>query len=196
MFTGIIEQLGRIKDIQHHEGKLILQVEATFMNELRVDQSVAHNGICLTLTDINENRYTVCAVHETMAKTTIGSWQKDDLINLERGLIVGSRLDGHIVQGHVDTTGICIERIEANGNWQFRFSYPKEFAALIIEKGSIVINGVSLTCYNLSENTFEVTIIPFTMDHTTFQQLQIGNQVNLEFDVLGKYFLRQQAVKT
>ncbi len=190
MFTGIIEKLGQVVKNELKEEKLFLTVETPFLSELKIDQSVAHNGICLTVVEKTDTNYTVCAVHETIEKTTIASWQAGQKINLERGMIAGARLDGHIVQGHVDTTGLCISAKEENGNWQYRFSYPEAFANLIIEKGSIVINGVSLTCYNLNDNEFEVTIIPYTYEHTTFHDLKAGDKINLEFDVLGKYLQR------
>jgi riboflavin synthase len=196
MFTGIIEKLGRVVQNEFRDKKLYLTVETTLSSELKIDQSVAHNGICLTVVEKTDTNYTVCAVHETIEKTTIGHWQAGQTINLERGLIAGARLDGHIVQGHVDTTGTCIVAKEENGNWQFQFSYPAAFANLIIEKGSIVINGVSLTCYNLKDNTFEVTIIPYTYEHTNFDQLKVGDSVNLEFDVLGKYLQRHISLST
>lgn len=190
MFTGIIEQLGTIKNIVEDQGNIILSVHSEMTSELNVDQSVAHNGICLTVTSIQDQLHQVCAVPETISKTTIGSWKVGQHINLERCLKLQDRIDGHIVQGHVDTTAICIRRIANENSWIFRFRFPIEFRNLIIEKGSVAINGTSLTCFNITDNEFEVAIIPYTFEHTAIHQLQENGSVNLEFDVIGKYVSR------
>ncbi len=190
MFTGIIEKVGFVQDIQQHQGQVILTVSSEIAAELKVDQSIANNGICLTVTACNDTTFTVCAVQETIDKTTIGSWQVNEQINLERGMKMNARLDGHIVQGHVDTVGKCIKISEDQDNRTYTFLFDTAFAALIVEKGSIVVNGVSLTCYHVTENTFDVTIIPYTYQHTNFKNLVVGDAVNLEFDILGKYFQR------
>ncbi len=189
MFTGIIETMGTVVSATGEGSNLHLTVKSNITPELRVDQSVAHNGVCLTVTAIQDNTYTVTAVAETLAKTNLGFLKTGDTINLERSLRVGDRLDGHFVQGHIDSTGTCIERKELDGSWLFRFSYPEQFSRLVIEKGSICINGVSLTAFEAAKGTFMVTIIPFTYTHTNFSHITVGTVVNLEFDVLGKYIL-------
>lgn len=190
MFTGIIETTGRVENIKQEGSNYHFTISGNITGELKIDQSVAHNGVCLTVVDIKDNQYTVTAVAETMSKTNLGNWNEGDRINLERALKAGDRLDGHFVQGHVDTTGTCIEKQTLEGSWLFRFSFPEQFAALMIEKGSICINGVSLTAFNVGKTEFTVTIIPYTYEHTTFNLLKSGDIVNLEFDVLGKYALR------
>ncbi len=195
MFTGIIETLGSIKNIEKSDTNLQITIETLITPELKVDQSVAHNGICLTVIAISGNSYTVTAIDETIRKTNIASWKVGDIINLERAMKLGDRLDGHIVQGHVDQIGIC-EKIESrDGSWQFTFGYDKNFNNLTIEKGSITINGVSLTVVNSQENKFSVAIIPYTFANTNFKNFEIGTKVNLEFDVIGKYVSRLYALK-
>lgn len=190
MFTGIVETIGIIKDIDKDQENLHLTIESKITNELKIDQSVAHNGICLTVVGIKENQYTVTAIKETIEKTTIGNWKKNDSVNLERAMILGSRLDGHIVQGHVDQIGVCKEIKEADGSWYFTFEYDKDLSNVTIEKGSITINGTSLTVVNSKLNEFSVAIIPYTYENTIFSTLKIGDAVNLEFDVIGKYVKR------
>ena len=190
MFTGIIETLGIIKEIQKDQENLHLTVASTITNELKIDQSVAHNGICLTVVKINENEYTVTAIKETIDKTSIGTWKTGDVLNLERAMKLGDRLDGHIVQGHVDQTGVCTNIEEANGSWVFTFEYDTKQNNITIEKGSITINGTSLTVVNSELNSFSVAIIPYTYEHTNFNTLKIGSIINLEFDVIGKYVAR------
>lgn len=194
MFTGIIEQVGQIKAIETKGTNVDFWLESTFQNELKIDQSVAHNGVCLTVVELKENLHRVTAVAETISKTNLASWQVGSIINLERAMKMGDRLDGHFVQGHVDTVGRCVQKKTLEGSWLFQFEFPEIFASLMIEKGSISVNGVSLTAFDIALNTFTVTIIPYTYEHTNFHQLQVGDEVNLEFDVLGKYFLRHQEV--
>jgi riboflavin synthase len=196
MFTGIIEAQGTIRSLERREGNLDLWIESSLTPELKIDQSVAHNGVCLTVVEIRENQYRVTAVEETLRKTSLNNWQISDLVNLERALRVGDRLDGHFVQGHVDAVATCTNKEEAAGSWLFHFEFPDQFAPLMVEKGSICIDGVSLTAFGLGRNTFTVTIIPYTFAHTGFGKMQPGQAVNIEFDVLGKYFLRMQSLES
>ncbi len=195
MFTGIIESLGEVRKIVKEKDNLHLTVKSSFTNELQVDQSVAHNGVCLTVVDIQNDEYTVTAIKETIDKTTIGNLGIGEKVNLERAMKLGDRLDGHIVQGHIDETGVCSSIIEQNGSTVFTFTYGSQSNNLTIEKGSITVNGVSLTVVNSKDYEFSVAIIPFTKEHTTFNQLKTGNKVNLEFDVLGKYVVKLNALK-
>jgi len=190
MFTGIIETLGNVTNITKEKGNVNLTIKSEFTHELKVDQSVAHNGVCLTVVSIKNDEYTVTAIQETLTKTTIGNLQIGKKINLERGMKLGDRLDGHIVQGHVDETGICIDKRDENGSTVFTFSYNSDKNNMTIEKGSITINGVSLTIFNSEKNQFSVAIIPYTQQNTTFKNLEKGDVVNLEFDVIGKYVAR------
>jgi riboflavin synthase len=195
MFTGIIETLGSVKQIIKEGDNLHITISTSITPELKIDQSVAHNGICLTVVSINEDDYTVTAIKETIEKTNIGDWKENDVINLERAMKLGDRLDGHIVQGHVDQTGICKEIKEANGSWYFTFSYDPSLHNITIEKGSITINGTSLTVVNSKLNEFSVAIIPYTYEHTNFKTFEKGTIVNLEFDVIGKYVKRIQELQ-
>ena len=187
MFTGIIETLGIIKDLKKEGENLHITINSSITNELKIDQSVAHNGVCLTVVAIENDNYTVTAIKETIDKTNLGEWKLDDVVNLERAMKLGDRLDGHIVQGHVDQTGICKAIEEANGSWFFTFEYNKDLNNLTIEKGSITVNGVSLTVVNSKTNEFSVAIIPYTYEHTNFKTFEVGTKINLEFDVIGKY---------
>lgn len=187
MFTGIIETIGLIKNLKREQSNLHLTIESSFTPELKIDQSVSHNGICLTVVSVDDNLYTVTAIEETLAKTALGNYKVGDYINLERGMKLSDRLDGHIVQGHIDQIGICESVIESNGSWIFTFSYDENLNNLTIEKGSITINGVSLTVVNSQKSAFSVAIIPYTFEHTTFKYLKPSDKVNLEFDVIGKY---------
>ncbi len=196
MFTGIIEATGRVVNVAPGGTNLDLTIETNITQELKIDQSVAHNGVCLTVVEIDGSRYKVTAVAETLQKTNLAGWKVGELVNLERAMKVGDRLDGHFVQGHVDCTGTCIEKKELPGSWLFRFRFPGEFAALLIEKGSVCVNGVSLTVFDITRTEFTVTIIPYTFEHTNFGTLKVGDVVNLEFDVLGKYLLRQQELNS
>jgi len=195
MFTGIIETLGIIKQIEKENDNIHVTVSSAITHELKIDQSVSHNGICLTVVSINNDEYTVTAIKETINKTNLGDWQKGDLLNLERAMKLGDRLDGHIVQGHVDQTGICKSIEEANGSWYFTFEYDSQLNNITIEKGSITVNGVSLTVVNSKENEFSVAIIPYTYEHTNFKSFKKGTKINLEFDVVGKYVARLYAIR-
>ena len=194
MFTGIVETLGRITRAEHEGSNVHFTIESTISKALKIDQSVAHNGVCLTVVACDKETHTVTAVAETLLKTNLGTWKVNKVVNLERAMKLGDRLDGHIVQGHVDTTGKCIGKETLEGSHLFNFEFPEKFAALIIEKGSICINGVSLTAFNCGRNNFSVTIIPYTLSHTDFQYLEVNHDVNLEFDLLGKYLLRMKEV--
>jgi riboflavin synthase len=187
MFTGIIESLGTIYELRKENDNLHITVESVLTPELKIDQSVSHNGVCLTVVGIDENKYTVTAIRETLEKTNIGDWKTGSKVNLERAMKLGDRLDGHIVQGHVDQTGICTFIENANGSWYFTFGYDESLNNITIEKGSITVNGVSLTVVNAKKNEFSVAIIPYTYEHTNFNAFEVGTKVNLEFDVIGKY---------
>ena len=194
MFTGIIEATGTIRQIEVSDGNRDFWIESLITPELKIDQSVSHNGVCLTVVAIEDSRYRVTAVAETLAKTTLAKWNNGDTVNLERSLRIGDRLDGHFVQGHVDAVAHCISVEERGGSWVFRFEFPRAFAALLVEKGSVCIDGVSLTAFEVGDTSFTVTIIPYTYDHTGFRNIVAGTAVNIEFDVLGKYFLRGQSL--
>jgi riboflavin synthase len=190
MFTGIIETLGIIKNIQKEQDNLHITVSSTLTNELKIDQSVAHNGVCLTVVGIENDCYTVTAIQETIHKTNLGNWGVNDTVNLERAMKLGDRLDGHIVQGHVDQTGICTSIEETQGSWRFTFQYDASLHNITIEKGSVTVNGVSLTVVDSKPNEFSVAIIPYTYKHTNFHAFKVGTLINLEFDVIGKYVSR------
>jgi len=187
MFTGIIETLGIIKDIRKEDENVNITVSSSLTNELKVDQSVAHNGVCLTVIAIENDVYVVTAIQETINKTNVGDWKTFDVVNLERAMKLGDRLDGHIVQGHVDQIGICKSIEETEGSWRFTFEYDVSLNNITIEKGSITVNGVSLTVVDSKINEFSVAIIPYTYEHTNFKNFKIGSKINLEFDVIGKY---------
>ena len=185
MFTGIIEQLGQITDIKTEGENIHFTVHSNFTNELKVDQSVAHNGTCLTVVSIQNEEYVVTAIKETIEKTNLGEWKKGTKVNLERCMQMNGRLDGHIVQGHVDTTAICTNIEDQNGSWKFTFQYAGD--QITVEKGSVTVNGVSLTVVDSKDQIFSVCIIPYTFEHTNFHQINIGDKINLEFDIIGKY---------
>jgi riboflavin synthase len=195
MFTGIIETLGIIKDLKKDNSNLTITVSSSITDELKIDQSVAHNGVCLTVIAINNGEYTVTAIKETIEKTNLADWKIGDMLNLERAMKLGDRLDGHIVQGHVDQTGICKSIDEANGSWYLTFEYDSNLNNITIEKGSITVNGVSLTVVNSKEKEFSVAIIPYTFEHTNFKNVKIGTTINLEFDVIGKYVARLYSLR-
>lgn len=190
MFTGIIEEVGKVDHITQEGSNYHFNIQANFANELKIDQSVAHNGVCLTVVACNENSYQVTAIKETLDKTNLGNWKVGTAVNLERGMRLNAHLDGHIVQGHVDQTATCTSVKEEDGSWMFSFSYSPKQQNVTIEKGSITINGVSLTVVDSGLNNFSVAIIPYTYEHTNFHTLKKGDVVNLEFDVIGKYVKR------
>ena len=194
MFTGIIETLGLVQEVKHEKENIHLSVTSNITSELKIDQSVAHNGVCLTVVSIHNSIYTVTAIKETIEKTNLGNWKKGDSVNLERAMKLGDRLDGHIVQGHVDQIGICKSIKETEGSWLYTFEYEPTFNNITIEKGSITVNGVSLTVVNSKANEFSVAIIPYTYQNTNFKNFEVGHQVNLEFDVIGKYVARLQSL--
>ncbi|WP_425235030.1 riboflavin synthase [Ulvibacterium sp.] len=187
MFTGIIETLGEISQLEKDGGNLHITIASRVAKELQIDQSMAHNGVCLTVVSLGEDKYTVTAIDETLQKTNLGDLKIGDSVNLERAMILGSRLDGHIVQGHVDQTGTCTSIEEKDGSWLFSFEYDVSLNNPTIEKGSITIDGVSLTVVDSGTNTFSVAIIPYTYENTRFHAYKVGSKVNLEFDVIGKY---------
>lgn len=190
MFTGIIEDLGKIVQLKNEKGNLHLTVQSKLTPELKIDQSVAHNGVCLTVVEKNDDSYVVTAIKETLDKTNLKNLQQGDIVNLERAMIMGARLDGHIVQGHVDQIGVCTGIKEDNGSWRYYFRYDRGKGNLTIEKGSVTINGVSLTVNDSRKDSFSVAIIPYTYDNTNFKNLTKGDTINLEFDVIGKYVKR------
>lgn len=187
VFTGIVEACGIVEELIPEQGNLHLWIKAPFVNELKIDQSVAHNGACLTVTEINGDRYRVTVIRESLDKTMLGSLEKGDMINLERCMKLGDRLDGHIVQGHVDTYGICTDVMEDQGSWRFRFSHQQDDHFLTVAKGSVCVNGVSLTVVDSARDSFSVAVIPYTYENTNFSSLKAGDKVNLEFDIIGKY---------
>lgn len=187
MFTGIVEDLGEIIKIEAEKSNLHLFVKSKFTHELKIDQSVSHNGVCLTVVDFQGDSYKVTAIAETLQKTNIGTLNVGDIVNLERGMLLNTRLDGHIVQGHVDQTGVCTAINDENGSTRFTFSYDNSGGNVTIEKGSITVNGVSLTVVDSGDNEFSVAIIPYTLQYTNFKNIKVGSVVNLEFDVIGKY---------
>ncbi|MVM40992.1 riboflavin synthase [Spirosoma sp. HMF3257] len=188
MFTGIVETTGRVSAIEAEGTNLTFRIESSLATELKIDQSVSHNGVCLTVTSVSDGSYTVTAVDETLKKTNLGKIKPGDRVNLERCMPANGRFDGHIVQGHVDQTGICTDIQDLDGSWLFDFQYEPDMSGNVtVEKGSICINGVSLTVFNSQTDRFRVTIIPYTYEHTTFSDLNVGDVVNLEFDIIGKY---------
>jgi riboflavin synthase len=194
VFTGIITHKAVITQIHEQGTNKDFWLESSVTPLLRIDQSVAHNGVCLTVVEISGDAYRVTAIAETLAKTTLDNWQIGDYVNIELSLRVGDRLDGHFVQGHVDATATCVGKETMDGSWLFTFTYPEQFASLVIEKGSVCVNGVSLTAFNAIGNHFSVAIIPYTYEHTNFMAIEPGKKVNIEFDVLGKYLMRHQEV--
>ncbi|HET7360563.1 MAG TPA: riboflavin synthase [Salinimicrobium sp.] len=190
MFTGIIEEIGEVFALENKGSNLDITVKAEMAPQLKIDQSVSHNGVCLTVVDVENTQYTITAIKETLEKTNLKELKVGDFINLERGMKLGDRLDGHIVQGHIDQTAVCTKMEEKNGSWEFVFQYDPKQQNITIEKGSITINGVSLTVVNSKKDEFSVAVIPYTYKYTTFQNLHAGDIVNLEFDVIGKYVKR------
>jgi riboflavin synthase len=196
MFTGIIESTGKILSVVSKDSNLTFELSCPFQHELRIDQSLAHNGVCLTVDGLTDHSYTVTAIAETLSRTNLGSLRVGDEVNLERCMQMNGRLDGHMVQGHVDTMGICSEIRDLNGSWEFTITYDPQDKPeyLTVEKGSICVNGVSLTVVRSERGLFSVHIIPYTYQHTTFRGLQVGDRVNLEFDIIGKYVARYAAL--
>jgi riboflavin synthase len=194
MFTGIIEASGSVKSIAKKGSNFIFTIESSISHELKVDQSVSHNGACLTVTSVFENQHEVVAIEETLSKTSLGKLQSGSMVNLERCMLANGRFDGHIVQGHVDQIGECVAVEELDGSWLYDFTYDPTLGNITVEKGSICINGVSLTCFNSTQNGFRVAIIPYTYEHTNFKQLKVGSIVNLEFDIIGKYLMKLASI--
>lgn len=190
MFTGIIEAFGEVSKLTKDQSNLHIQMKSSLASALQVDQSLAHNGVCLTVVAQDNEQYTVTAIQETLEKTNLGTLEVGHLVNLERAMLMNARLDGHLVQGHVDQTALCTDIENEDGSWRYRFEYDKGPNHVTIEKGSITVNGVSLTVVDSEDNAFSVAIIPYTYEHTNFHRLQIGSQVNLEFDLIGKYIKR------
>lgn len=190
MFTGIIETLGKITDLRHDQGNLHITVESAISNELKIDQSVAHNGVCLTVVAVEDGKHTVTAIEETLNKTSLGHLKTGEPVNLERCMQMNARLDGHIVQGHVDQTATCTQFKALDGSWEYTFEYDASNGNVTVEKGSICVNGISLTVVNSQANSFSVAIIPYTYEHTNLHNVREGSVVNLEFDIIGKYVAR------
>lgn len=200
MFSGIVEEAAKVVAIRKENENVHLTINCSFVKELKIDQSIAHNGVCLTVVDLTEDTYTVTAIKETLDRSNLGLLKINDKVNLERSMLMNGRLDGHIVQGHVDQTASCSKIEEADGSWYFTFEYEydKEMAKkgyFTVDKGSATVNGVSLTVFNTTDNSFQVAIIPYTFEHTNFHQLKEGSIVNLEFDIIGKYISRIAAIK-
>jgi len=196
MFTGIIETLGRVEKIEKDRENINFTIQTNITDELKIDQSIAHNGVCLTVVAISGKNYVVTAIKETLDKTNLGHLSENDLLNIERAMKLGDRLDGHIVQGHVDQTAVCSEVLENDGSWIFTFVYDANANNITIEKGSVTVNGVSLTVVDSKKNQFSVAIIPYTYTHTGFSKFKKGTVVNLEFDVIGKYVARLHQLKS
>ena len=190
MFTGIIESLGRVEKVEAHGTNKTFYIASSLSASFKIDQSVSHNGVCLTVEAVENGVHRVTAIEETLLKSNLGDWQRGDVVNIEQCMQMNGRLDGHIVQGHVDAIALCIERRDMNGSWEFRFRIPEEVTTLIIEKGSIAINGISLTIFNVGSDVFSVAIIPYTFEHTNMQYVYEETTVNIEFDIIGKYIQR------
>ncbi|OQP56111.1 riboflavin synthase [Niastella populi] len=196
MFTGIIETIGTIEQVITAGTNKTYWIASSLSRQFKVDQSVSHNGVCLTVEEVQDNRHRVTAIAETLQKSDLDHWKTGDLVNIERCMLMNGRLDGHIVQGHVDTTAICVDKKGLEGSWEFRFRFPEQFGALVIEKGSISLNGISLTIFNVTQNEFSVAIIPYTFEHTNIKQVEPQSTVNLEFDIVGKYIHRIASLKS
>lgn len=194
MFTGIIEATGQISEVTTQGTNKTFWIQSPLSHELKIDQSISHDGVCLTVEEVRDGAHRVTAIEETLEKTNLASWAAGRSVNLERCMIMNGRLDGHIVQGHVDATAVCVDRQDLDGSWEFRFAIPEQFSALIIEKGSISMNGTSLTIFNITRTEFTVAIIPYTYHHTSISQVQPGSVVNIEFDMIGKYIQRRASL--
>lgn len=190
MFTGIIEYSGKIIEVQTSGSNKTFWIDSSISNQLKIDESISHDGVCLTIEEIKDNTHKVTAIKETLDKSNLEEWKIGDFVNLERSLRMNGRIDGHIVQGHIDTTAICINKKVLEGSTEFTFKFKKRFASLIIEKGSVCVNGISLTAFNVGKKKFTVAIIPYTLEHTNLSFVEEGSTVNIEFDILGKYVLR------
>ncbi len=195
MFTGIIETLGTVNEVLISGSNRSFWIKSSLSSSLKIDQSVAHNGVCLTVDALEEGRHRVTAINETLQKTHLSFWEAGSKVNIERCLMMGGRLDGHMVQGHVDTVGSCLDVQDQNGSWLFTLSFPEPFANLMIEKGSICLNGISLTAFAVGKNSFQVAIIPYTWENTNMHALKPGDMINLEFDMVGKYIQRSLALQ-
>lgn len=195
MFTGIIEIVGKVISVETQGTNTTFWISSSLSADLKTDQSVSHSGVCLTVEEIIGDTHRVTAILETLEKTNLGHWKEGSLINIERSLTMNGRLDGHLVQGHVDTNAICLSVNDQGGSWQYRFQFPEQFASLVIEKGSICLNGISLTIFNVGRDAFSVAIIPYTYEHTNIQQITAGDKVNIEFDMVGKYIVRNLSLK-
>ena len=195
MFTGIIESIGAIQHIEQNGSNKTFWITSPILNELKVDQSVSHNGVCLTIEAVEENTHRVTAIEETLVKSNFNDLRVNDEVNLERCMQMNGRLDGHIVQGHVDAVATCTDKKDLNGSWEYRFLFPEQFAKLVIEKGSIALNGISFTLFNAGLNEFSVAIIPYTYEHTNMKHVNIGTTVNIEFDIIGKYIQRMMQLQ-
>ncbi len=191
MFTGIIECIGKVVSVSKNGTNISFWIESPISGELKVDQSVSHNGVCLTVESLRPNSHSVTAIEETLNKTGLSSWIEGTGVNIERCMVMNGRLDGHIVQGHADCTAVCVERKDLDGSWEYQFRFPAEFAQLVIEKGSVAVNGTSLTCFNVGRDVFSVAVIPYTYEHTNIHGVVVGSVVNIEFDILGKYIQRR-----
>ena len=196
MFTGIIEATGIVKEIIKNNSNRTYWIQSFLSSKCKADQSIAHNGVCLTVEEIKQDMHRVTAVKETLSKTNLQNWETGTIINLEQSLLATSRLDGHFVQGHIDTTGICEKIKDQKGSWELSFSFPKKFSPLTIEKGSICINGISLTAFDVKKNSFKVAIIPYTFMHTNLRHIRKKDLINLEFDMLGKYIQRRSSTNS
>lgn len=194
MFTGIIEQTGLIKKIEATGSNKTFWISSPLSNEFKIDQSVSHDGVCLTVEEVKDGMHRVTAIEETLEKSNLDNWCEGDEINLERCMLMNARIDGHLVQGHVDTTAVCIEKKNLNGSWEYTFEFDEAFAPFIIEKGSISVNGTSLTLFNTTQNSFTIAVIPYTYQHTNIKHVEKGKRVNIEFDMIGKYLYRFQEV--
>ncbi len=190
MFTGIIESLGKVISIENKGSNKSFWIESEISPHLKIDESISHDGVCLTIEEFNDTAHKVTAIKETIDKTTLANWLPGNIVNLERSMLINGRLDGHIVQGHIDSTACCINKKELNGSWEFTFEFDKQYAVLVIEKGSVCLNGVSLTAFNVRKKKFSVAIIPYTFEHTNFSQIQKDSIINIEFDLMGKYVKR------
>ncbi len=190
MFTGIIEKKGIIQEVFTTGTNKTFRISSPLYNDLKIDQKRSHDGVCLTIEDLSDGLHQVTAIAETLAKTNLGSWQQGGQVNLERCMQLNGRLDGHFVQGHVDSTAECLEVTDRNGSWEYRFGFDKQFTRLIIEKGSVTVNGISLTCFNVTEDQFTVAIVPYTYEHTNISTVKKGHRVNIEWDMIGKYVSR------